>query len=285
MYPYFHVLGHTVRSYALCGFIGLFAAVLVGWRLLRRVERRFEDAMLMTVAVGVGLLVGGHLFYGVTRLPAIVADAGALVAQGKAGTLTFSQLAAAVQNGFGGMVFYGGFGGALAGVWVYRRCERDLSWAVLTDILAICVPLFHAFGRIGCFLGGCCYGQESRWGFVAQNALVPGLSGVRRFPVALAESLFCLVLFAVLWRLFRHGRCCGELLYVYLCGYPVGRFGLEFLRGDAVRGGFWGLSTSQWVSLALLAVGIGHFVAKRFRMKIRAKKFRKNEIAMKKINR
>ena len=88
---------------------------------------------------------------------------------------------------WGGSVFYGGLlGGILAGAVYLRRKGRPLDlWASLT---APAIPLFHVFGRVGCFLGGCCYGLPSAWGFVYRYSPVAEANGVSRFPVQLVEA-------------------------------------------------------------------------------------------------
>lgn len=124
-------------------------------------------------------------------------------------------------------------------------------WASLT---APAIPLFHVFGRVGCFLGGCCYGLPSAWGFVYRYSPVAEANGVSRFPVQLVEAAWNLVLFLLLARLQRRGR--DRLLPLYLALYAPARFLLEFLRGDAYRGIFLGLSTSQWISLFLFPAAL-----------------------------
>ena len=124
-------------------------------------------------------------------------------------------------------------------------------------------PLFHTFGRIGCFLGGCCYGIPCDFGFVYTQNPIAMANGVRRFPVQLLEALFCFFLFLLLFSLFRRGRCKNRLLALYLGIYSVGRFFLEYLRGDDYRGFLWGLSTSQLISILLLTGVLLYLAAAR----------------------
>ena len=106
---------------------------------------------------------------------------------------------------FGGQVFYGGLLGGIAGAVVYAKCARLEGFPDYADTVAPAIPLFHFFGRIGCFLGGCCYGIESDFGFVFTNAVVQSANGVRRFPVQLFESGFNLLLFIFLILLLQIG--------------------------------------------------------------------------------
>ena len=154
---------------------------------------------------------------------------------------------------FGGSVFYGGlFGGIVAALIVIRvnRYPR----AEITDCAAPAVPLFHFFGRIGCFLGGCCYGIECEFGFTFTHSLVESANGVRRIPVQLFEAGFNLLLFFLLFIVLKKEKLKGRLFLLYLGLYAPARFGLEFLRGDTYRGYLFGLSTSQIISLGIMLV-------------------------------
>lgn len=75
------------------------------------------------------------------------------------------------------------------------------------------------------------------------------------FPVQLVESISCLVIFIILI-IIEKKKESAPLLEIYLLSYAVVRFLLEFLRGDTIRGIFWFLSTSQWISLAITATVI-----------------------------
>jgi len=151
-------------------------------------------------------------------------------------------------------VFYGGVIGGILGLFVARWIAK-INLEVFTDILVPCLPLGQAFGRVGCFCAGCCYGiPYAGIGSIRFPESVLGLSpDVPVFPIQPLCSLFNLLLFIALLFLSRRIRGQYRLLQVYLVAYAVGRFFLEFLRGDAIRASLWGLSTSQWISLGILA--------------------------------
>ena len=92
------------------------------------------------------------------------------------------------------------------------------------------------------------------------NSLVESANGVTRVPVQLYEAAFNLALFALLFILERKGALKGRLLALYLLTYPVGRFILEFWRGDEYRGYVFGLSTSQFISIILFAGAALYFI-------------------------
>ena len=138
---------------------------------------------------------------------------------------------------------------------------------MLGDLLCVVIPLGHAFGRIGCFFYGCCYGKLSEsvvavsfprgspaW-YEQLNAGLIASTAQRSLPVLptqLFEAAANLALFAVLFLFFRRFR--RGTMALYLIGYALIRFGMEVLRGDP-RAAVGPFSISQTISLALLAAG------------------------------
>jgi len=135
----------------------------------------------------------------------------------------------------GGLVYYGGMIASFLAFFLYCRSSR-LPFLASVDFVMPFIALTHAFGRVGCFLNGCCYG---RWGQ----------------PVQLYEALFNLVLFWILRRRYGRRRFRGEVISLYLILYPAGRFVLEFLRGDQHP---WlaSLTLHQTLSLVFILMGI-----------------------------
>jgi phosphatidylglycerol:prolipoprotein diacylglycerol transferase len=152
-----------------------------------------------------------------------------------------------------GGVFYGGlFGGIFAALFYVR--ENGLIFRDVSDLLMPSIPIFHMFGRIGCFFAGCCYGRVSARGIMMPN-------GVSRIPVQWMEALFCLtILIGML--IFRPERKRPGILFpIYLVVYAIGRFIIEFFRGEANRGVFL-LSTSQWISVLIVSSILLIFLSK-----------------------
>ena len=131
------------------------------------------------------------------------------------------------------------------------------------DIMVLGMGLFHACGRLGCLMVGCCHGRPSRWGICygeehADAGFPFYLVNVRLFPIQAVESLWvlCLVLVGSVMVLVNHHP--GEVLAWYLIGYGIGRFCFEFARGDSGRRYLLGFSEAQWTSLFLIcAVMLG----------------------------
>lgn len=157
---------------------------------------------------------------------------------------------AVVRVDQGGLIFYGGFLGAILAVWLLARRRGEPFWS-LADFTISALPLGHAFGRIGCFLNGCCYGRPSgaAWACASHDAL--------RHPTQLYEAAANLLVYAVLLGALRIPSVKdrpGRLAGLYLMLYPPVRFAVEFLRGDP-RMRWAGLSVAQWASLALFLLG------------------------------
>jgi phosphatidylglycerol:prolipoprotein diacylglycerol transferase len=173
-----------------------------------------------------------------------------------------------------GGVWYGGFiGGLLTGVLLIRRYRLPL-WKV-TDAFAPGVALGQAIGREGCFAAGCCWGRptEVPWGveFGELAHRITGVpTGVHLHPTQLYESFAALLIFLFLYWLHRRKRFDGQVLGTYAVLYGLTRFTIEFFRDDP-RGDILGLttltglSTSQLISLFVVAGGVVFLVLRRGR--------------------
>ncbi len=157
----------------------------------------------------------------------------------------------------GGFVFYGGLIGAillmlLAGKWHKINAVEYLRSAVFM------IPIMHGFGRIGCYMAGCCYGiPYDGFGAVVFPKESFALSGVALFPVQLVEAVLLLLLGVILMYM-RLRKRWHYTLETYILSYALIRFVLEYLRYDENRGIFAGLSTSQWISVLLAVIMLGY---------------------------
>lgn len=155
----------------------------------------------------------------------------------------------------GGLVFYGGVIAAVpVGIWYVRKHKLPV-WQT-ADIIAPYAALGHAFGRLGCFFAGCCYGAPCSGSFCITfsdpHSLAP--QGVPLFPSQLMESGGEFLVFGLLLFLRRYKKFDGQLFWLYLLFYAVLRFTLEFFRGDVDRGVYFGglISTSQIIAIGML---------------------------------
>ena len=150
----------------------------------------------------------------------------------------------------GGLAWLGGLLTAIvACVIVVRR--HGASVGQLADLAAPSVALGLIFGRLGCFLNGCCYGEvcEPAWYAHSPGWYPDVLRGVPRYPTALLSAAVALLVTVGGLLYGRVQRRAGETALVCLILYAPGRFIIEGLRDDP-RGGAGGLSTSQWLALA-----------------------------------
>lgn len=170
----------------------------------------------------------------------------------------------------GGLTYYGGFlGSTVAAVFLLRR-ERFPFWKA-ADMAGFAVPLGLAFGRMGCLLAGCCFGAPTSlpWAvsfpprspaseaqFKAHLLDSPRLWSCPVHPTQLYEALASLAISAVCLVLIHpRKRYDGQVFVSFVGLYAVARFAVEFLRRDD-RGEAAGLSTSQLLSLGLVAVAV-----------------------------
>ncbi len=184
-----------------------------------------------------------------------------------------------------GFVFLGGLAGAIPMVFWYIHRHKLKTWEI-GDIGGPSIALAHAFGRIGCFLAGCCYGgicpKDSSFSFLGvqypvlrdpktgeilfswayQDHLERHLIGSEAthslavYPSQLIESAALFLIFGALMLLWRRRKFSGQIFASYLMMYGIARFLLEFLRGDAARGIWFGFSTSQWLGIVAVVAGV-----------------------------
>ncbi len=157
----------------------------------------------------------------------------------------------------GGLIWYGGFLGASLALIIFARRNKE-PLMKLADFTISGVPLGHAIGRIGCFLNGCCYGTPTHGSWAVYTA------DAWRYPVQLYEAVFNLLVYGILLWIYRRNRINGRILAAYLLLYPVGRFFLEFLRGDE-RIHWLGFNVAQEISLVLFVTGILLWLALGYR--------------------
>ncbi|AEF86948.1 prolipoprotein diacylglyceryl transferase [Treponema primitia ZAS-2] len=244
MLPYFELFGKTIGLYQIMALCGIFATGICSCTATRKTGHDDNDTISLLLFSAIGVFIGGHLLYGIVNYTYIIYAINNLEKFNSI-KIIFDALLVI----FGGSVFYGGLlGGIFAGHLYINKNENK---KYLLDIVTPAIPLFHFFGRIGCFLGGCCFGIESSIGFTTEHGIVEEANGIQRFPVQLLEALFNVFLFLILAKLRKKGMFKDKMLYIYLLMYSTGRFFIEFLRGDDLRGKWFLLSTSQIISIVL----------------------------------
>ena len=167
----------------------------------------------------------------------------------------------------GGLTYYGGLIGATGYAVYFLRRERFPFWRA-ADMAGFTVAIGLAWGRMGCFLAGCCFGVESHapwaahfpaWSpaslqqFKAGHLATDMTWSLHVHPTQIYESAASLLI-AAAGVLYVHPRkrYDGQVFVFFIAAYAIARFLLEFLRDDD-RGGVLGFSSSQWIGVALAA--------------------------------
>jgi len=248
MIPNIVLFGKTITPYMLAALAGVLVILFFTQRIGRKRGLDEIHILYMLLYSFIGVFVGGHILYGITNFSILVQ---ALQSPGSLDS--FHAVIQLIATVFGGSVFYGGLIGAVLIIFIYIRCHR-LPAGPYTDTVALAIPLFHVFGRIGCFLSGCCYGIEWSRGWTYRYCLIESANGVPRFPVQLVEAGLNLALFFLMYACVRKNKLKDRILALYFSIYPVYRFILEYFRGDEYRGFLGIFSTSQIISIGLLAI-------------------------------
>lgn len=156
----------------------------------------------------------------------------------------------------GGFVFYGGLILAVILVFIAGKVHKIDAWDYISNY-AFAIPLAHGFGRIGCFLAGCCYGipYDGPIAVVYPEDSLIAPAGIPMFPVQIVET-GCLFVIAIILFLLYWFRKADYLLPTYFILYGIVRFVLEYYRYDDYRGKFLMFYTSQWISIGMIVAGI-----------------------------
>ena len=149
-----------------------------------------------------------------------------------------------------GMTFLGGLlGGTLTFILFYLLYGRKRNIKIL-DIMVIapaCICFAHALGRLGCFFDGCCYGKPTESWIGVKFPNLP----TKVIPTQLIEMTFLIILGIILLFL-AFKKDFKYTFMIYLGGYGIFRFIIEFYRGDPRGGTFLSLYPSQWFSIVLI---------------------------------
>jgi phosphatidylglycerol:prolipoprotein diacylglycerol transferase len=259
MHPILIKLGPvTIHTYGFLLAVGVLLSILLCIKLGKKEgisSQVVADFIFYTIIIG---LVGAKLFLFVTEIkhyltypreiPSLITSAG-----------TF----------YGGLIF-----GAIFVVWYVRKHKLDIR--IIGDILTPAVALAHFFGRMGCFMAGCCWGRSAEGCAVAvqftSNETTTGVPPhVPLYPTQLAESILNLLNFIFLFFLFKRKSFKGQVLAVYVINYSIIRFFVEYFRGDLDRGYLMGsvnqpfssISIPQLISLIGICLGIILYVVFR----------------------
>lgn len=238
----------SIKGYGTMVALGILAAVLI--TMYRGKKRGFSQDVILDLALYcvLGGFLGAKLLYILVEIPNIISGAGSLM-----------------DIIFNGFVIYGAIIGGAGAAYIYCRVKK-LSFIKHFDLMAPAIAVAQGIGRIGCLLAGCCFGAEtsSKLSIVfPEKAIAP--SGIHLHPTQIYSSLGDFVIAAVLFIFYakKKDRKDGQTTILYVSLYSIGRFFMEFLRGDE-RGAVGTLSTSQFISIIGLVLCIAaYFISKR----------------------
>ncbi|NLJ95070.1 MAG: prolipoprotein diacylglyceryl transferase [Clostridiaceae bacterium] len=246
MFPTYNIFDYTFASYGTLILLGLLVGIGFSVLQAKRYQPELQEDVFFSSLFGViGVGIGGKLLYILINIPEII--------NLLRSDLEFHQTMLILLQG--GFVFYGSLIGAFLGLYIYSKafnisCERILFY------LTPAVPLIHAFGRIGCFAAGCCYGVPcDRFGYIFINSPIAP-NGIRLFPTQLLEAGFCLIIFIIIMMFFKRINNGYYLFAIYGIMYSLFRFIIELFRGDIERGFVGFLSTSQIISLFIFVIAL-----------------------------
>lgn len=239
--------------YGLCMAVGF----LLAWRamvyLRKRTNQPYEDLATLLTWVMISSVLGARAAY---------------VIEHWSGEFAHNPMAI-LRIDQGGLMFYGGLISAFVLCIVYALYHR-MNFFDIGDVTATAVPIGQFFGRLGCFMHGCCYGDRTdawygvcfprgspAWHEQVTSGLIShkATEALPVIPTQLIESLATLVLFVVLFVLYpRYYKERGFIGGCYLMGYAILRFFIEYVRGDprAVVGPF---SIGQTISILIFVCG------------------------------
>jgi phosphatidylglycerol:prolipoprotein diacylglycerol transferase len=238
----------TIHSYGLLVALAFLVGLQVAAKLARRAGLDPDAVSSVAIASAIGGIVGAKLF--------LIFNDFSYYRENPRQIFSLATLQAAG-------VFYGGLLVALAvAFWQMRR--RQLQALPSADVFAPAAALGLAFGRVGCFLAGCCWGKPTSlpWAVTfsdpAARELVGVPLGTPLHPTQLYEAAAEALIFLILWRRFFQPHREGAILGLYLVLYSCFRFLVEFLRDPAQRSFPFGgaLSSTQWVAAVLVALGV-----------------------------
>lgn len=251
MHPILVELG-AFRLYSYGVLIAVGGALSCRFWLSRRERmglKKEDDFWLMVNALLVGGFAGGRLLYLLEYTTLFSAD--------------FWDTLVSFSKGFSVM---GAFVGVSAALWWFSRRVKA-PFLTLLDYVCAAAPVWHAFGRLGCFMAGCCFGRPTDlpWGvtFTDPRSMVDaGLLGHPIHPTQLYEVVGDLVIAAALcWLVLpaveKRRQPSGTVAVSYFIGYSVLRFIVEFFRGDTVAVGR--LTAAQGFSLLFIAAAAGTY--------------------------
>ncbi len=256
MFPtLFHIGPVPIHGYGLMLAVGFLLAMYLAQRESKYFdipEKKLADLFPWIIVAGAG---GARLFHVIVERPAYF----------------WSHPLDIFKLWDGGVTFYGGLVGGILAVYIFSR-RNKIPFIKIGDFLITYVALGQVFGRLGCFLAGCCYGvpTDLPWGIAITNPnSVTRPLGIALHPTQLYQALVNLITFIILYRMSWRKKFQGQILLIYGLTFPVGRTIVEFFRGDEIRGYIIPdvITTSQGISILIFVPCLIIYIIKYRRLK------------------
>lgn len=252
MHIYIDFFGLHIASYGLMILIGVSIANIIVRVMAKRKQQDFNDFIILESYCFLGAFLGAKLLYILVSFR--------YIDWSRIGDLQY--LKALFSGGF---VFYGGLIGGILTVILVGKIYKIPAGEYIRDYIFL-IPLVHAFGRIGCFMAGCCYGiRYSGLGAVVFPSGCFAPSGVKLFPVQIVEAAGLMAIAMLILGL-QMRFSWKYTVETYLFLYGILRFILENYRNDTARGIYWNFSTSQWISLGMILFSVVCIMFKRYQI-------------------
>lgn len=227
----------TIHGYGLMIALGFLAALIFGTWLCKKMglnDDFFFNLAMFTLIFG---WLGGKILFIIVEFKQFMKSPMSVI-------------------GSEGFVVYGGIISGVITIYIYCKI-KNMNFYEYTDVIVASVAINQAFGRVGCFLAGCCYGRETdSWVGVIfpEGCMAP--AGVKLIPTQLFSAFGDLLMFLILFIYINSKKYIkGVPVAIYLSGYAIGRFVIECFRSDE-RGSVGMLSTSQFISIFIGIAGV-----------------------------
>ena len=242
MHPILFKIGNfTVNTYGFFIAIGLVCGIFVAKYFAKKEGIKVEIIYDLIFFVLIWSIIGARLFYVIQYFD-----------------FYSKHPVEALKIWKGGLVFYGGFIGGIISFLFYVKRYNLNKW-IIGDIFAVSLPLGQFFGRLGCLSAGCCYGKPCHlpWAIVFRNPNSLAPLNIPLHPTEIYHAIANLIIFFILFKIYKSNKrkFPGYIMVLYGLLYPIGRFIIEFFRGDN-RGHILWFSIPQFISIIVFILSI-----------------------------
>lgn len=239
MHPFINILGYTFQSYWVMVYSGVISGIIIS----SFETKRKNESILKVLCISVLIVLIGLFF---AHLSSYLFWSPSYIIKNPLKLLRFWA---------GGLTLHGGLvGGILAGL-ILSQIAKIPFWK-LADIYAPALPLAQFFGRIGCFLNGCCYGYKTEvpWGITFTNPDSISPTMVKLHPTQLYEAGGSIIIFIIIWRVRKNIKYKGGVFLHYLILYSILRSIVSSYRADSHY--LWGTNIKTIYIVCVLTIAI-----------------------------